>query len=183
MLSDAFGAERLVLRWDQGQQSLAIDELQGSGLQWAWHPAAGAWVGLQAAQLKARRVDLQTGPAGPRPIQLPGTLQMPLRLQVTQLQVVELQIDALPPMHAVEGRGVVLWEPGARGYHAEAVTLDRGPSPHRGAGFHPAAQPPFNLQAQARIVAHRAWRRRRPDGRGQRRRFAGALRPEGQLAR
>ena len=152
LLSDAFGAERLVLRWDQGQQSLAIDELQGSGLQWAWHPAAGAWVGLQAAQLKARRVDLQTGPAGPRPIQLPGTLQMPLRLQVTQLQVVELQIDALPPMHAVKGRGVVLWEPGARGYHAEAVTLDWDRA-HIEGRVSLAAQPPFNLQAQARIVA------------------------------
>lgn len=68
LLSERFAAERLVIRWGTGgQQSVAIDGLRAEGMHWQWHPAPGAWLGLKAASLQARKIDVQTGPPGPQP--------------------------------------------------------------------------------------------------------------------
>jgi translocation and assembly module TamB len=150
LLSDRFGAERVVVRWDQGRQSVTIEALQGQGLQWSWHPAHGAWLGLQAQHLSARRVDVQTGPPGPRPVVMPRSLQLPLRLQVQQVDVAELRIDSLAPMRTVQGRNVRLWEPGGREYHGDAISFDWDRA-HVAGSVSLGGLPPFTLQAQARL--------------------------------
>ena len=129
LLSDAFAAEKVIVRWDRDQQSVTIDGLRAEGLSWTWHPAAGAWVGLSAQRLQARKVDVQSGPPGPRPIQMPRSLQLPLRFQAAQADVAELQIDALAPMRAVQARGVKLWEPGGRRVPRRRHLVRLGPGP------------------------------------------------------
>ncbi len=152
LLSDAFAAERIVVRWDLGRQSVSIDGLRTRGLRWTWHPAQGAWVGLSADLMQARRVEVQTGPTSARPMQMPRTLQLPSRLQAAQVEIAELQIDTLPPMHAVQGRGIRLWEPGGREYHADALAFDWDRAHIEGSASM-GAYPPFTLQAQARLAA------------------------------
>ncbi len=155
LLSDAFAAERVVVRWDSDQQSVAIDGLQTQGLSWTWHPAPGAWVGLRAERMQARRVEVLTGPRSPRPMPLPRTLQLPSRLEAARVEIDELKIDSLPPMHAVRGSGVRLWEPGGREYHADAISLDWDRA-HIEGSVSLGAHPPFTLQAQARLAARAA---------------------------
>ncbi len=149
LLSDRFAAERLVVRWSAGKAWVAIDGLAGSGLQWAWHPSRGAWVGLQAERLQARRVEVQTGPSSPGPAALPSTLLMPLRLQATQVQVDELVIDTLPPMRAVQAGQVSLWERRGRAYAAETLVLDWEQAHIEGRASL-LGLPPFTLAAEAR---------------------------------
>lgn len=148
LLSSRFAAERLVVRWDDGRQWVAIDGLLGSGLQWRWHPERGKWLGLQAERLQAQRVEVQTGPPGPKPVVMPRTLGLPMRLDAAEVAVVELQIDGLTPMQAVQGRGVRLWEPGGREYHADAIRFDWDRAQVEGS-VSLGGQPPFTLQARA----------------------------------
>ena len=152
LLSERFAAERIIVRWDAGRQSVTIDGLLAEGLHWQWHPAAGAWVGLDAQRLQARRVDVQTGPPGPRPIQMPRTLQLPLRLTAAQFDLDELQINALVPMKSLRGRGLGLWEPGGREYRADDLAFDWDRA-HLEGQVSLGANPPFTLQAQARATS------------------------------
>jgi translocation and assembly module TamB len=154
LLSDAFAAERVVVRWDGGQQSVRIDKLRARGLQWSWHPARGAWVGLQAESITAQRVDIQTGPASPRPIRMPRSLQLPLLLQAQRAEVAELQIEALTPMTTVQADRVRLWQP-VGAYQAEAVAFDWDRA-HVDGKVSFGALPPYELQAQARLRARTA---------------------------
>lgn len=152
LLSDRFAVERLVVRWNAGQQSVAIDGLVGSGLRWRWHPEPGIWLGLEAAQLQARRVEVQTGPPAPGPVTMPRTLGLPLRLDAAQVDVGELQIDGLPPAHALQGRRLRLWEPGGREYHIDSLAFDWDRA-HIEGTVSLGAHPPFTLQAQLRASA------------------------------
>ncbi len=148
LLSDRFAVERVVVRWNGGKAWVAIDGLAGQGLRWAWHPSRGAWVGLQAEQLQARRVEVQTGPSSPDPVSMPSTLLMPLRLQAVQATVDELVIETLSPMRAVRAGQVSLWERRGRAYAAETVALDWERAHIEGSvSLH--GLPPFTLEARA----------------------------------
>jgi len=98
LLSDRFAAERLAVRWDQGREGITFEGLQAEGLRWSWQPEPGAWFGLDAAMLRARHVVVDTGPRGPRPIPLPRTLRVPLKLQLAAVEAESLQVDTLPPL-------------------------------------------------------------------------------------
>jgi translocation and assembly module TamB len=150
LLSDAFAVERVVVRWDQQRKSVTVEDFRGEGLRWSWHPNFGAWVGLEAQHLQARRVDIQTGPPGPRPIQMPRSLQLPLRLQAQVVDVATLQIDHLPPIQSLRGQDVALWEPGGREYRANTITFDWDRARIEGAASL-AGNPPYTLQATARL--------------------------------
>lgn len=155
LLSERFAVEHLVVRWDGGRQSVTIEGFDGQGLDWAWHPAPGALLGLRAAQLQARLVAVHTGPPGPRPITMPRSLQMPLRLHAAQVHLAELRIDGITPLRNLQGQGVHLWEPGGREYRADAVTLDWDRARIDGdIAF--GALPPFTLQSSARLVERTA---------------------------
>ena len=163
LLSERFAVERVVVRWANGEHVVAIDDLVAEGLRWHWHPAAGAWVGLDAQRLQARRVEVQTGPRGPRPIQMPRTMQLPLRLSAAHAEVADLQIDALPPMQNLQAQGLHLWEPGGREYRAERIRMDWDRA-HIDGQASLGAHPPFTLQARAALAprdagdALAAWR-------------------------
>ena len=152
LLSERFSIERLTVRWGNAQEVVIIHDLQAQGLRWHWHPSSGAWVGLDAQRLQARRVEVLTGPPGPRPIQMPRSLQMPLRLQAAEVEIGDLQIDALPPMQNVQGRNVSLWDPGGREYRAERITMDWDRARIDGS-VSLGANPPFTLQAAAALSA------------------------------
>jgi translocation and assembly module TamB len=148
LLSEHFEIDRVLVQWDRQHQSVRIDGLKADGVQWVWHPARGAWLGLVARRARAQRVEVQTGPPGPRPITMPRSLQLPLRLQVATADLEELQIESLPIMRQLHADGVVLWEPGARGYHADAVRLDWDRAHIRGS-ISLAGLPPYALAVQA----------------------------------
>lgn len=147
LLSDRFAARRLVVRWDDGQQWAAIDDFVGTGLQWRWHPGRGKWLGLSATGLQARRVVVDTGPVGPRPIVMPRSLDLPLQLEAAHVAVAELQIDTLPVMHDARAVDLRLWAPGGEGYRARELSFlwERAHIRARGAV---AALPPFALDLQ-----------------------------------
>jgi len=148
LLSERFAARRLVVRWDDGQQWVALDDFVGEGLQWHWHPAPGKWLGLTARRLQARRVEVDTGPVGPRPIVMPRTLELPLRLDVDEAVVAELRIDQLPLMRDAQARDVRLWAAMGRGYEARTLAFDWERA-HVEGDLMLAARPPFTLQVQA----------------------------------
>ncbi len=153
LLSDRFAARRLVVRWDGGQQWVAIDDFVGAGLQWRWHPGPGKWLGLSASRLQARRVVVDTGPVGPRPIVMPRSLDLPLQLEAAQAAVDELQIDTLPMMRDARAVDVRLWAPGGEGYRARELRFDWERAQIRATGALGARAPfPLELQlsAQAR---------------------------------
>ena len=104
LLGPDFAAERVVYRWDQGRQSLEIDGLQWSGAQWRWWLRAGAWAGVQAERLQARRVAVSTGPATGRPLAAPVALSLPLEARIQQLSVGRLEVDQLTPWREISGR-------------------------------------------------------------------------------
>jgi hypothetical protein len=169
-----------VVRWDAWPAVGDDRRFAGDGLRWHWHPSSGAWVGLDARPAcSAARVDVQTGPPGPRPVQMPRTLQLPLRLQAALVEVAELQIDALPPMQALRGRASACGNP-AGVSTASTRWLRLGPRPHRRAGLagrqpavHAAGAGPAQRPATAtprwptgppRPACTDRWQRLRPAG-------------------
>ncbi len=104
LLSERFDVDRLRVAWAGGKQSLTITALRGEGLAWAWRPAPGAWLGLDAARLSAQAVVLDSGPPSAKPLALPASLALPLRLRVAALAVQELRIDQLAPLRELQGR-------------------------------------------------------------------------------
>jgi translocation and assembly module TamB len=132
LLGPSWQIERLRVQWDGGRQWLVIEGLQSEGMAWQWRPAAspaspaspGGQTGRAAARLLAsldiprlhiRRLQLDTGPPGPRPLPLPASLAPPLRLTLAELRVGELRIDALDPVLDLAADGVVFdGSPGAQ---------------------------------------------------------------------
>jgi hypothetical protein len=150
--ADNFGADPALgygagVRWRSPVGPLRLD------LAWARNCASSGCTSASASPSDhARRVDVQTGPPGPRPLAMPRTLGLPMRLDAAEVAVAELQIDGLAPMHAVQGRGVRLWEPGGREYHADAVSFDWDRARISGS-VSLGGQPPFTLQARATASA------------------------------
>jgi len=104
LLGPDFSAERVLYRWDQGRQSLDIEGLRWTGAQWRWWLRAGTWVGVQAQEVQAQRVAVNTGPATGRPVPVPASLALPFELRVQQVRVGQLEVDRLPPWREVSGR-------------------------------------------------------------------------------
>lgn len=96
LLGPAFSAERVSYRWDQGRRGVDIEGLRWTGAQWRWWLGAGIWAGVQAEELQARRVVVQTGPATGRPLALPTTLALPIEARIQQLRIERLEVDRLP---------------------------------------------------------------------------------------
>ncbi len=104
LLGPDFSAERVLYRWDQGRQSLEIEGLRWTGAQWRWWLRGGAWVGVQAQEVQAQCVAVNTGPATGRPVPVPASLALPFELRVQQVRVGQLEVDRLPPWREVSGR-------------------------------------------------------------------------------
>ncbi|PXW96274.1 translocation and assembly module TamB [Sphaerotilus hippei] len=98
-LAGDFQAARLSYRLGPGR-TLLIDDLAWQG----WQRVPG---GLRLATLKAGRIDLQgSAPPDDRPTVLPTRLQLPFGLEVQQLQVGQLVVDAIRdrPVEALQAR-------------------------------------------------------------------------------
>ncbi|MBX3602748.1 MAG: translocation/assembly module TamB domain-containing protein [Rubrivivax sp.] len=109
LLGSAFAADRVQLRWDRGRSSLLIEELRADGLHWRWRPDEHAWVGLAAERLAARRAELQLAAddAAP-PAAAPADLRLPLALTLARAELGELQVDAQPPLRALQLDGLAI---------------------------------------------------------------------------
>jgi len=109
LLSERFEADKLRITWSGGKASVTITGLQGDGLVWAWRPQSQAqsraqpqaWVGLDAAHLSAREVVVDSGPASGKPLMLPASLALPVRVTVAELRIETLQVDTFAAMRRV----------------------------------------------------------------------------------
>ena len=101
-------ADRVQFKWNQGRASLTIEGLSASGVQWTLQPHDRAWAGLVIDQLSARKVMVQTGPRGPRPIPAPASIATPLDLKLRSGQVGELVVDQWAPLRDLALSALVL---------------------------------------------------------------------------
>jgi len=97
----------LQVRWDGGAQSVRIEGLDLQGIAWRRPPEAGLWLDLDIARAVARRVVVDTGPRGPRPLTAPTSLAAPLRVAVAAAELDELRIDQLAPLTALSAAGAL----------------------------------------------------------------------------
>jgi translocation and assembly module TamB len=148
LLSDHFEADRLRLQWAGGTQSVTLMGLKGDGLRWAWRPAGGAWVGLDAQSLSAHDVAVDLGPPSGKPLALPASLVLPLRLTVGTLQIDELRVAGLAPVRRLSAR-VDLGGDG--GHRIEQLQLEWDRLRLQGAAS-VAATAPFALRAQVQLA-------------------------------
>jgi translocation and assembly module TamB len=106
LLGDELAAERVSVRWKEGQAGVDVEGLRLAGVVWRWQPEDGLWVALEVARAQARRVTVNTGPADPEvPVTPPESLAVPLlAVRVAEAALDELRIDALDPITALTAR-------------------------------------------------------------------------------
>jgi len=163
LLGPSWRIERLRVQWDGGRQWLVLHELASDGMAWTWRPrepagpgtqgpaADSLWLGLHIDQLKVRRLEVETGPPGPRPIPLPANLAPPVRLTIGRVAIGELQVDALQPAAEVTAEGLRLdGRPGAEHVIERLAGRAYGVQVQLGARL--ANTPPFNVSAQATVA-------------------------------
>ena len=118
LLGDRWRADKLVVRIPGGTtESVTLEGLDAQGLRWVWRPHEHAWIGLHLRQLDLRRLSVDTGPAGPRPLPLPDSLAWPLHLHLAQGRVQLLQIDQIEPWHDLQAQALEL-DPRPGGHHS-----------------------------------------------------------------
>lgn len=101
LLGEHFGAERINISWASGSAGVDIEDVDLRGARWRWWLRPGVWAGLQADTLTARLVQVRSGPSTPGPLAAPGSLHLPLEIQVARVEVAELRIDQLEPLRKV----------------------------------------------------------------------------------
>ena len=165
LLGESWKAERVELTWNQGQESVTLEGLASSGMRWTWRPDEHALAALHIDQLNVRKITVRTGKPGPRPIPLPAGINSPLALTVTQTQVDELRIDALPAVDHLALQGLVLEaRPGAE--HRVAAVQADWQGVHADASMKIGTMAPLPLAVQATL---------RPAGEGDAPRWAAVL--------
>ncbi len=173
LLGDRWKADSLRVEWDSGQKWLLIEDLQADGLNWLWRPDEAAYLGLQVQQLRARKLTLNTGPAGKKPTELPADIAPPLHIEVAQARLAEMQIDQLAPWQALEADGFTLDPRPGQGYTARRLAFEAGGLGVAGAA-HLEARAPQALSAKATL---------RPLRDGDAPRWAAVLSASGNLSR
>ncbi|MDP2005574.1 MAG: translocation/assembly module TamB domain-containing protein [Rubrivivax sp.] len=106
LVGPSWRADSLRLPWGGGKQWVLIEGLTAEGVQWQWRPHPQAWLGLRITAMSARRITVETGPPGPRPIVLPAALKPPLQLDLDALLVDELVVDGKPQLRALRVAGL-----------------------------------------------------------------------------
>ena len=167
LLGPRWQVERLRVQWDKGRQWLMLEGLVSEGMAWTWRPqgkldvqtdgtatpasSSALWAALHIEHLQVRRVQVETGPPGPRPIPLPAHLAPPLRLSVADFTLGELRVDALEPASDVKATGLLFdGRPGAQ--HRIERLAGRAYGVQVQAGASVANLRPFELQAQATVA-------------------------------
>ncbi len=150
LLGDNWKAERVQLKWGDGQKWLLIEDLQADGINWLWRPDEASYLGLKVRQLSARKLTLHNGPPGKKPIELPANIAPPLHVEVAQARLAEMQIDALAPWHALEADGFTLDPRAGQGYTAQRLSFEAFGLGLAGS-VHLEAQAPQALTAQVTV--------------------------------
>jgi translocation and assembly module TamB len=147
LLGEQFEAERLTITLGGGA-ALSIEGLSATGMQWAWQPQQGAWFGLQARSLGARRVAWRSA-SGPTQLTVPASLAVPFQLEVGVLSIGELRIDDAPPLRSLSAR-IALSAQGGELHRADdlEVEVDRV---RISAAARVGSRKPFALEGAARI--------------------------------
>jgi translocation and assembly module TamB len=118
LLGNRWQAEKLVVHIPGGTtESVTLEGLDAQDLHWVWRPHEHAWIGLHLRQLDVRRLTVDTGPEGTRPLPLPDSLAWPLHLQLVQARVQVLQIDQLEAIHDLQAQNLEL-DPRPGGRHS-----------------------------------------------------------------
>ncbi|MBS0306554.1 MAG: translocation/assembly module TamB domain-containing protein [Proteobacteria bacterium] len=125
LLGPRFEAERLRVQWAGGEESVHIEGLDLQGIAWRRSADAALWLELDIARAAARRVVVDTGATGPRPLPAPSSLAAPLRARIAAAELDELRIDQLAPLTALAARGVV-FDGGKGRTHRVAAASARG---------------------------------------------------------
>ena len=68
LLAETLGAERVRVTWGGGHAWVQVDGVELEGVRWGLSSEADIWLTLDVAQARARRVEVETGPPGPRPL-------------------------------------------------------------------------------------------------------------------
>ncbi|MCW5634777.1 MAG: translocation/assembly module TamB domain-containing protein [Rubrivivax sp.] len=154
LLGPRWQAERLRVQWDGGRQWLLLEGLVSDGMAWHWRPAgedSGLWLALRVERLQARKVHVETGPPGPRPLPLPASLAPPLRVEVVRASVGELRVDRLEPATDVAAEELRFdGRVGRR--HGVAQLTGRAYGVHVRASASLANARPFELAAEATVA-------------------------------
>jgi len=174
LLGPRLEAERLQVHWGSAGEQVRIEGLALQGLAWRWRGEPGLWVELEVERAAARRVVVDTGPAGARPLPQPASLTAPLRAYVAAAALDELHIDALGPLTALTARGVTFdGRKGARHGVAQAAARGWGLAMQAAGSIGNTAPLPVQLEGRVEPVA----------AAGERAPWTATLRAQGPLAR
>jgi translocation and assembly module TamB len=116
------------LRWQGAGTTVEVEDLRWQDARWQWRPHAGAWLGLDLAQARARavRVDRTPLPATPTtPTAPPTSLQSPVALTAAGLQIGTISLDGSPLLTALAADLKIGAEGGAA-HRIEHLSLVRG---------------------------------------------------------
>lgn len=151
LFDDVFEADKVVVRWDFGRQSVTVTGFRGEGLRWSWRPHARAWFGIDATKAVAREVIVDTGPPSGHGAHLPSGIGIPLQIRADRAELETLDVDGFQ-LHRLRARA---WVGEANLlYRVEDAELDWGKARlagHAQLGF----DVPFTLggEAEARPIA------------------------------
>jgi translocation and assembly module TamB len=147
LLSEHVEADEVRVFWAAGKGSVTIKDFKGDGLSWTWQPDASAWLGLRAKSLSAREVTVISGPHTGKPMTLPNSLHLPVRVAADALQVDELRVDEIAAFSQVRSGHV---EIGADRHSVEQLLFEWQRLRIAGQANIAAARP-FPLELQASV--------------------------------
>ena len=148
LMGEHWKAERVEIKWGNGQKWLLIEDLKADGINWLLRPDEASYLGLKVQQISARKLTLHTGPAGKKPVELAANIAPPLHIEVAQARLAEMQIDTLAPWLALEADGFTLDPRAGQGYAAQRLAFEAFGLAVAGAA-HLESQAPQTLTANA----------------------------------
>lgn len=116
-----------------GAGRLRLWGLQIDGARLVLWPRPGAQAALQLARVHATRAQYDSPPPSGQPLQVPTSLQLPIDLQLPELVLDTLQIDALPAVQQLRA-GLVLGADAGRRHRVDGLQLQL----ETGSAEHPA---------------------------------------------
>lgn len=163
LLGPQWRIESLRVQWDGGRQHLVLQGLASDGMVWRWRPPATAeagrapggaaplWGSLHIERLQLKRLLVETGPPGPRPIPLPVHLAPPARLSIGTLAIDEFRFGSFEPVTELVAEDLRLdGSPGARHLVERLAARAFGVQVRGRAGLGNVR--PFDLQAEAVVT-------------------------------
>ena len=151
LAGDTLRADRLRLRWAGGRAGLDVEGLELTGIRWQLGPRPGVWLALDVARAEARRLRIDTAPAGPRGSIVVPDIVVPAAARVASAALAELVIDGGPPL-----RDLGLSEFAFDGRRGQRIAVGAAHATGHGLRFEAAAsianQAPHAVEARATVT-------------------------------